>query len=305
MTALINELCNGLATFANTYLFSFMFVGFFAAIVLKVCVHYLWNAQFTFAKEFEKRVHRHLDKEYDIDPESDYEQVVGSIMQRTWVEIYQLRMKNMRRKLDRVYSFTDRMFLVEEGSKRLITDTLKEAKYARPGKEVDLRATARFVLSINPYFNSLFGVIPVRTASNLLGILPGLFIISGIFGTFIGITAGIPSLKGMDPTNAELAKSTMGFFLDNMAFSLNTSVVGIFFSVCLTVINSVFSSKQVEKECVHKLVHGLELLWQETEYIQAELSSGRHVPVQMVKPQPTDKELFEQDELPPLPIKSA
>lgn len=105
---------------------------------------------------------------------------VCSIMQRTWVEIYQMRLKNLRRKLDRVASFSDRMFLVEEGSKRLITDTLKEAKYVRPGKDVDLHSTARFVLSVNPYFTSLFGVIPIRTANNLLGILPGLFIIDGI-----------------------------------------------------------------------------------------------------------------------------
>lgn len=85
----------------------------------------------------------------------------------------------------------------------------------------------------------------------------------------------------MDPTNAEVAKSTMGFFLDNMAFSLNTSVLGIFFSVCLTIVNNVFSTKQLEKECVHKLLHGLELLWQETEYTQQELKQS-HAPT---KPQ--------------------
>lgn len=304
MTALINHICTSAASFANNYLFTSMVLGFFGALVLKTLVHYMMHAQYNFTKEFEKRVHRHLDKEYDIDPDWDYEQVVGSIMQRTWVEIYQMRMKNMRRKLDRVYSLTDRMFLVEDGSKRLITDTLKEAKYARPGKDINLGATARFVMSINPYFNSLFGLIPVQTAQNLLGIMPGLFIIAGIFGTFLGITSGIPSLKGMDPTNAEMAKVTMGNFLDNMAFSLNTSVVGIFFSVCLTIVNTVFSSKQLHRESVHKLVHGLELLWEETVMLHEEGKRQKwEQGPRVVQSQPTDKELFEQDpeELPPLP----
>jgi len=304
MSALINELCTYVSAFASAHLFTLMFVGFIGALVLKGCVHYMMYAQFNFTKEFEKRVHRHLDKEYDLDPNSDYEVVVGSIMQRTWVEIYQMRLKNLRRKLDRVASFSDRMFLVEEGSKRLITDTLKEAKYVRPGKDVDLHSTSRFVLSVNPYFTSLFGVIPIRTANNLLGILPGLFIIGGILGTFLGITAGLPALKGMDPTNAEVAKSTMGFFLDNMAFSLNTSVLGIFFSVCLTIVNNIFSTKQLEKECIHKLNHGLELLWQETEYTQQELKQTHVPPAPHVMRAPIE---LADDDLapPPLPIKSA
>jgi hypothetical protein len=291
MTHLINEVCNAMASFANAYLFTFMFVGFFAALLLKGVVHYMMRAQFNFAKEFEKRVHRYLDKEMSIE-QGDYEKVLANIMEKTWVETYELRWKNMRRKLDRVASLTDRLFLIEDGAKRLIRDTLKEAKYARLNQDVNHAGTARFVLSINPYFNNLFGVIPLRTANNLLAILPGLFIIGGIFGTFLGITAGIPQLKGMDPTNAEVAKSTMGFFLDNMAFSLNTSVVGILFSVCLTVINSVFSSKQLHNECVHKLVHGLELVWRETLHNQT-------------NPSEAFTEEAPAEEVPPLPMKIA
>lgn len=302
MTAMINELCSSFASHASSYLLTIMFVGFFAALLLKACVHYMLYAKFNFTKEFEKRVHRYLDKEYDIDPESDFEQVVGSIMQRTWVEIYQMRLKNMRRKLDKVYSLTDRLFLVEEGSKRLITDTLKESKYVRPGQNVDLLATSRFVFSVNPYYTSLFGILPTRTATNLLSILPGLFIVCGIFGTFLGITAGIPALKSMDPTNVEIAKSTMGQFLDNMAFSLNTSVVGIFFSVCLTVVNSIFSSKQTENESIHKLVHGLELLWQENLHIKAHLDSVKtHAEVTVLRP----IEQSDEEDLPPLPGETA
>lgn len=140
----------------------------------------------------------------------------------------------------------------------------------------------------------------MRTAQNLLTILPGLFIIGGIFGTFLGITAGIPALKQMDPTNAAVAKSTMGFFLDNMAFSLNTSVLGIFFSVCLTVVNSVFSTKQLEKESVHKLEHGLELLWQETQFVKSEVSQTGPQVMRSMEHHQDDAE-----EVPPLPIKTA
>ena len=265
MTHLINGLFISISSLAHGYLFPIMVLGFVFGLFVKFLVHLLIKAQLNLVTEFEKRVHRHIDHEYEetLNLES-YDEILSSLWTKTQYEIYTLRSKNLRRKLDSVIGLTERLFLIEEGAKRLAKDTQKEARYYKYEQNPNFEGTAHFALSINPYFQTFFSLVPLKFVNNIINILPGLFIIGGIFGTFLGITGGIPQLKNMDPGNIDLAKSTLGFFLDNMAYSMNASVVGIFFSVCFTVINAAFSAKALHAECVHKLLHSMELLWRDT-----------------------------------------
>jgi hypothetical protein len=264
LTSIINEICNSLAAWGNIYLFPIMIVMFFAAIVVKSLVQHLLTSLLHFISEFEKRVHRHVEGEYpQLDNTTDYVKITEELMKKTIHELYEMRVKNLRRKLDRVASFTDRLFMVEEGARRIMSDTTKEIRYFKYEKEPNFSSSVKFILGINPYFHRLFGFIPLKSIGGIMAILPGLFIIGGIFGTFLGITSGIPKLKYIDPANVQAAKSIMGFFLDNMAFSMNTSVVGIFFSVIFTLINTLYSPRSSYQESVHKMLHSLELLWKD------------------------------------------
>ena len=268
---LINQLCNNLSSVANSYLFPVMVGSFFAAIIVKVLVQYMLGSLYQYVCEFEKRVHRHVDGDFpDFKNIKDYHELVVALMNKTHYEIYELRVKNMRRKLDRVASMSDRLFMIEEGAKRLVQETSKETRYFQYEQNPNFLGTAQFALGVNPYFHRLFGLVPLKLVNNILSILPGLFIIGGIFGTFLGITGGIPQLKYIDPSQMETAKSIMGIFLDNMAFSMNTSVVGIFFSVMFTIINTLFSPKVIYQESIHKMVHSLELLWKDFNAVKIE-----------------------------------
>lgn len=260
----IGSVCYYASLLATDYLMLFMIGIFGLALVAKLLIYYIVWAQNKFSKEFEKRVHNYLDGEYQDIKKSNFHNLASILLNKTYEEIYEFRKKFMRRKLDYTASLTDRFFMVEEGSDRLISDTLKETKYYMNDRKPEFLDIAKYAFSINPYFTKIFGKLSIKLLNNLLGILPGLFIIGGIFGTFLGIVKGLPDLKMMDMSNLAQANLILGNFLDRMAFSMNTSLVGIFFSVCFTIINSAFAPQGLFMESVEKISHCLEFLWKDT-----------------------------------------
>src|SRR5690606_27772164 len=129
-----------------------------------------------------------------------------------------------------------------EGAKRLITDTLSQTKYLhKGGKEPKFLDISRWVFESNPVFNRVVGVFPTGVFHDILNIFPGLFVIGGIFGTFLGVMQALPMLSEMDITNVESTKAIMDSFLLKMAFSMGTSVVGIILSVAMTMLNALLN----------------------------------------------------------------
>ena len=59
------------------------------------------------------------------------------------------------------------------------------------------------VFDNNPNFKKVMGVFPVQASHDVLNILPGIFIIGGIFGTFLGIMAALPELANMELSDVE------------------------------------------------------------------------------------------------------
>ena len=58
----------------------------------------------------------------------------------------------------------------------------------------------------NPCFRKVFGYIPISVSNDFLAVLPGLFIVGGIFGTFLGIMKALPELGGMEVSDAKRPK---------------------------------------------------------------------------------------------------
>ena len=80
MTHLINSLFIGLSSMAHGYLFPLMVIGFFSGLFVKFLVHYLIMAQYHLITEFEKRVHRHIDREYkDTLHLTSYEDILNAL----------------------------------------------------------------------------------------------------------------------------------------------------------------------------------------------------------------------------------
>jgi hypothetical protein len=228
-------------------------------------MYYLLKSEYNFSSAFETRTHRFLNKEYPEDKKfSKFHEVVGFILNKTFDESYTARKIFRKRKEDSRVVALNRMFLIETGAKTLIDDTLKQTKYHDSGREPDFKSISKFALNSNPYFNKLWGVIPIGLMNNVFSRLPSLFIIGGIFGTFLGISKGLPALKAMDPGNIAAAQATLENFLESMTLAMYSSVVGIFLSVCFTLINTFMSFNSMYLSLVDRFTQSLELLWKET-----------------------------------------
>lgn len=117
------------------------------------------------------------------------------------------------------------------------------------------------ILNNNPCFNRVFGIIPVSSFNDFLGTVPGLFVVFGIFGTFLGIMKALPELGSMNLNDVEATKAVMDTFLLKISFSMSTSVVGIFFSVTMGLINTFLSCEKVYMETVERLENEFDKIW--------------------------------------------
>jgi len=236
--------------------------AFALGVTLRILVYYTVKRNEWFAIEFEKRMKKFIEGDVATDRHSFYV-TVKRLMEKTYYELFEVRAIMRRRKLDYVMAPGDRLFLVQAGSAFLVKDTLRQIRFLRYGSErprfVEISKT---VFQNNPCFNKVFGIFPAAPVNDMLNVLPGLFIVGGIFGTFMGIMKALPELTGMDLTNSELTKTTMDGFLTRLSFSMAASAVGIFLSVVMTMLNTFLNPERIFIEVVNRFEYSLEFLWQ-------------------------------------------
>jgi hypothetical protein len=244
------------------YLLPVMLFTFIVAVTLRILVHYTVSREFWFSKEFYKRVHDYLDNKDDTIQGLSFFVAMKMNLEKTYYELFVVRAYMKRRNPDYVMDFTDRIFLIQEGCARLVKETLRQTKHLRYHKE-----RPRFIeMTKNIYdnnicFKKMMGLIPVQGTHDVLNILPGIFIIGGIFGTFLGIMGALPELGNMKLEDVEGAKIIMDNFLKSIAFSMSTSIIGILVSVAMTFINTLFDPEKLFLKTINKYENSMELLW--------------------------------------------
>jgi hypothetical protein len=110
-------------------------------------------------------------------------------------------------------------------------------------------------------WNKLIGPIPLEGVSRMIDILPGLFIVFGVFGTFVGISMALPVIAQIDFNNLETSGSTLTEFVLNTTFAMKTSIAGIFFSVILTMLNTFSPIKDVRGRIFKQVETTMHALW--------------------------------------------
>ena len=266
MSNFINSLCTTLIAYGADNLMTIMIFVFIIGIILKLLMYYLIKAEAKFSLAVETRTHRYLNREYREGKKfSKYHELVEFVLQKTFHESFIITGKKYlrKRKEDPKVAVLNKMFLIDVGARALVDDTLKQTRYHNSGDVPDFESISKYVFNANPYFNKLWGIIPIGTTNSVFSILPSLFIIGGIFGTFLGISKGLPALKTIDPGNIVAAQATLGNFLESMTFAMYSSVVGIFLSVCFTITNAFFSLNTIYLVLVDKFTQSLELLWKD------------------------------------------
>jgi hypothetical protein len=243
-----------------------MVIGFFVGITARFFLYMIARAEFNFAKEFYMRVYNHFQV-VDAPKVASFHRLIRILMVKTFTECFETKLKGRRRNLDFIQSIFERLFLIEDGMKRLIEDTLKQTRYLKKdngNNDEKLLDVSRHVFENNPFFNRLMGVFSVSLLNDVLNILPSLFIIGGIFGTFLGISKSLPDLGNMDLNNAEETKRIMDLFLLKISQSMIKSIIGIGASVVTSLINTVLSVEGAHYNTVNKYAAALDHVWNET-----------------------------------------
>ena len=256
----VQSIVDGVVVFATDLLMPVMGAFFVFAIVLRCLIYYTVKREDWFSKEFSKRVKKFQDAR-DEKGELSFYVTIKRLLEITYYEVFEVRAILKRRNPDAIMTATDRVFLVQQGSARMVSDILKQVKFIKWGERPKFLEISNTVLRNNPCFNRVFGIVPVSTFNDFLNTVPGLFIVGGIFGTFLGIMKALPELGGMNLSDVEGSKLIMDNFLLKISFSMSTSIIGIILSVVMSLANTFFSCEKAYMETVERLENEMDTLW--------------------------------------------
>ncbi len=240
-----------------------MGVVFLVGAFLRFMIWYTVKRHEWFAREFEKRVSIYMESQTPgtVGKVSFYT-LSKKLLERTYYESFEVRDRMMRRQRDRVMRWSDRIWLVKQGCAWLVKDILKQLKFLKWTNDTPkLLHITRATFHHNPCFNRVFGIFPISGLNDMVSILPGLFVVCGILGTFVGIAKGLPELGGMNLQDVEGSKNVMDHFLFEISFAMKSSIFGIAFSLMLNVINTTFSPDRVFVSMVDRFESSLDLVW--------------------------------------------
>jgi hypothetical protein len=240
-----------------------MAVIFMVGVFFRFFMWYTVKRHEWFAKQFELRVSRYIEHEKPGKPEGVSFYVVSKrLLEKAYYETFAVRDRLKRRRGDGVMGVSDRIFLVKQGAAWMVKDLLNQLKFLKWTEETPkLQQITRATMSQNPCFNKVFGVFPISALNDLVSILPGLFVIAGILGTFVGIAGGLQELGGMNLQDLDNTKNVMDRFLQEIAFAMKTSIAGIVFSLGAHIFNVIFNPERVYVSMVDRFETSLDLVW--------------------------------------------
>ena len=217
------------------YLMAFIFVS---AIVAHLFVLYIYQAQWFFIESFNKRVHRHLDGEYESTINKDFGEVIGTLINKCHYDIYHLRRKYQRRRFDTIKTFFDELFMIDSAAEMLIHDCKKQITYLTKDGPNSWQDIVKFLFNRNPIYNYLFGVFSFSMLNNFLNFLPLFFLGIGIIG-------------GMWEYSLVGANSSIVIY----------PIISFCFYIVMSLTNIIFNSLQNKDSFFVELGWSFELLW--------------------------------------------
>ncbi len=256
------SLIDVLIIFASHWLIPLMITLFVVAVVARVLIYFTVKRQEWFSREMEKRVDWFIETRV---PQSKMSFYVTSkrLLEKTYFELFRVRYAMKRRRPDVILTFADRIFMIKHGVAFLVKDILRPLKHLKfnNSNHPNLLSATKKAFARNPSFSKVFGIFPNATLNDMVNILPGIFIILGVFGTFLGITKALPDLGTMDLADVEASKAIMDQFLFKISFSMSTSLIGIVLSVCMSALNASMAPEKIFTMAVDRLEAALDCIW--------------------------------------------
>jgi hypothetical protein len=239
----------------------FMVITFMIGFVARLLVYFTVKRHEWFTEEFIKRIRSHLDNRPVDAPAASFYVNTKKLLEKTYYEVFKVRSVMKRRRPDLLLDPMDRWFLVKQGSAWLIHEVLRNLRFMRSGVQPKIHEMTKAMFQANPAYNRVFGLIPVGTLTELTNLLPGVFVIFGILGTFVGIRNALPALGNIDLEDAKATKLAISMFLDSITLKMNSSISGIIFSVAFSIINAWLAPERIFVSTIDLFENGLDTIW--------------------------------------------
>jgi hypothetical protein len=147
------------------------------------------------------------------------------------------------------------------GKQGLITNIQAENSVFHNQTPPNFTELSHRIMTQDPNWMKVMKHFPVNGITRMIDILPGLFIVLGVFGTFIGIAMALPEIANIDFNDLDKSAETLMSFVLAVTYAMKTSIAGIFFSLILTVLNTMFPIKETRYRVFKKVETSLQMLW--------------------------------------------
>lgn len=147
------------------------------------------------------------------------------------------------------------------GKQGLITNIQAESSVFHHQTPPNFTELTHRIMSQDPDWTNVMKHFKIDGVTRMIDILPGLFIVFGVFGTFIGISMALPEIANIDFNDLDKSADTLMAFVLNVTYAMKTSIAGIFFSLILTVLNTMYPIKETRFRVFKKVETSLQMLW--------------------------------------------
>ena len=147
------------------------------------------------------------------------------------------------------------------GKQGLITNIQAESSVFHNQTPPNFTELTHRIMSQDPHWTKVMKHFPIDGVSRMIDMRPGIFIVLGVFGTFIGISMALPEIAQIDFNDLDKSADTLMRFVLSVTYAMKTSIAGIFFSLILTVLNTLSPITDTRKRVFKKLETSLQMLW--------------------------------------------
>lgn len=147
------------------------------------------------------------------------------------------------------------------GEKGLFYSILSESSTLKSKYPPNYNDLTERILEQDDSWSKIFGFIPIAPIARLNDVLPAIFVVMGIFGTFIGISMALPEIANIDFSNLDKSGEILTRFVLSVTFAMKTSIAGIMFSLIMTMLNTLAPVRGIRDKTFKKLANCFENVW--------------------------------------------
>ncbi len=212
----------------------------------------------TFTREIEKRVEKDDIEQTKITDIVEYiEDLLDDVSKNLPERGLRFRKKNKSIDPQNVVSVKQ----YTSGNRSLINNLKTETNAFKASQKPNFSELTDRVMNKDTHWVKLYNIFPVESVIRMIDVLPGIFIVIGIFGTFVGISLALPQIAEIDFNNIAGSSSVLSNFVNEVSFAMKTSITGIAFSLIISLMNTLYPISSIRDTIANELEDCLEYLW--------------------------------------------